>query len=189
LQPYIDSGAIINDDGVLRLSQPVEVTFSTKNPNIDPAEFHRQGDLQERSLNQQSVGDWQDRINKFAANGRDAGPSQDNYRAQQIQLRADALQARNGLTPADALTQARKEATGLHVLHGPDQYPGGNPQQFTGLGEARVNGAYGRGWQQGGQRQELLNQMDKLLESSGIPDDLLGDIRMNVNFKVLVTGR
>jgi hypothetical protein len=186
LQHYIDTGVIINDDGVLRLSQPVELTFTTKNQNIDPAEFLRQGDLQERSLNQQTVEDWQKRINDYAANGRDSGPSQGNYRAQQVQLRADALEARNGMTPDAALAQARKEAAQLHVLHGPDQYPGGNPEQFTGLGDGRVNGSYGGGWQRGGQRNALLDSMTRQLRESGIPDALLGDVRMNVDIRALV---
>ena len=139
-------------------------------------EFLRQGDLQERSLNQQTTKDWQYRIDKHAANARDAGPSQRNHRAEQIQLRADALRARNGVTPTDAVAVAKKEATGPHVLHGRDQYPGGNPPQFTGLGDGRVNGAYGCGSQQGGQRTKLVDTVA----------DSLGDIRRNVDIKVLV---
>ena len=186
LQPFIDTGVIINDDGVLRLSQPVEVTFSTKNPNIDPAEFLRQGDLQERSLNQQSVAGWQENMDHFDLYKRVDGPVPTNYRVEQIQLRADALEARTGMTPDAALAQAEQEAAGLHVLHGPDQVAGGNPLQLTGLGDARVNGAYGRGWGQGGQRLRLRGALESALDAYGIPDDLLGDIRMNVNIKVLV---
>jgi hypothetical protein len=186
LQPYIDNGVVINDDGVLRLRDSVDVTFTLNHPNHDAAEFFRQGDLQERSLNQQSIGDWEERINNYDANGRDTGPSQGDYRAQQIQLRADALEARTWLTPDAALAQSKKEATGMDVLHGPDQYPGGNPRQFTGLGDAGVNRSYGRGWGKGGNRDRLLVAMDTILARSGIPDDLPGDIRLNVNIKVLV---
>jgi hypothetical protein len=93
LQHYIDTGAVVKDDGVLRLSDPVDITFNLSNKNHDLDEFLRQGDLPERSLNQQSVADWQGRIDAWELNGRDKGPSQDNYRAEQIQLRADALNA------------------------------------------------------------------------------------------------
>jgi len=72
------------------------------------------------------------------------------------------------------------------VLHGPDQVAGGNPLQLTGLGDSAVNRSYGWGWNQGLNRESLLRQMQTSLESSGIPDQLLGDIRMNVNIKVLV---
>lgn len=38
LQHYIDNGVVINDDGVLRLRDSVDVTFTLKNPNHDAAD-------------------------------------------------------------------------------------------------------------------------------------------------------
>ena len=123
LQPYIDSGAIINDNGVLRLSEPVEVTFTLKNPNHDLAELLRQGDLLERSLNQQSVGDWQERINSYDLNGRVEGPAQTSYRAGQIQLQADALEVRNLPSSDAALAAAKKKAEGLRCCTARTRWP------------------------------------------------------------------
>ncbi len=93
----------------------------------------------------------------------------------------------DGLSPEAALAAAEEEANGLHVLHCPDQVDGGNLRQSTGLGDGLVNSTYGGVGGPGGNQERLLFQMEQALERSGIPDDLLGDIRMNVNIKVLVT--
>ena len=69
---------------------------------------------------------------------------------------------------------------------GPDQAAGGNPLQFTGLGDAGINRSYGWGWGKGRQAEILFTEMRDFLNGYGIPDDLLGDVRMNVNIRVLI---
>lgn len=186
LRPFVDNGTLTVDHGVLRLSDEVQVDFTRRNPNHDLTEFQRQGEMQMQSLKQQTVADWDARLDNFEQNGRSEAAAQKAYREQQIQLRADAIIARadHEISPAQALAQAKQELKGTAALHGPDQRPGGNPLQFTGLGDAGVNGAYGWGWEHGGQADILREAMDVRLERSGIPEHLWDDVRMNVKLVV-----
>jgi hypothetical protein len=43
------------------------------------------------------------------------------------------------MTPEQAMARAKADTHGQDALHGPDQVAGGNPQQFTGMGDAGVN--------------------------------------------------
>jgi hypothetical protein len=184
LRPFVDNGSVINDHGVLRLADDVQLTFNRTNPAHDLDEFLRQGHLQEQALRQQSLDDWETRITDYESGGRSEATAQANYRAAQIQLLADGLEHQRGLSPADALAEANRQMTGQAALHGPDQRPGGNPLQFTGMGDAGVNSSYGWGWGRGRNALRLRQAMDLLLDSAGIPDELLGDVRMNVRIVV-----
>ncbi|WP_456821097.1 polymorphic toxin type 15 domain-containing protein [Cellulomonas sp. URHB0016] len=82
------------------------------------------------------------------------------------------------------MAQAERQMSDQAALHGPDQRPGGNPLQFTGMGDRGVNSSYGWGWGRGGNAVRLRRQMDLLLDSVGLPDELLGDVRMNVRIVV-----
>jgi hypothetical protein len=184
LQPYVDNGTIINDNGVLRMADPVEVNFNHSNPRHDAAEFDRQVGLQEQSLNQQSVDSWSSNREAFvdSRGTRQEGTAQQTYRETQKQLIAEGYQRDNpGMTPEQARARAEADMQGQVVLHGPDQAAGGNPLQYTGLGDSGINSSLGSQW--GGQKGQALAlhfQMNNALARSGIPRELWGDVRMNV---------
>jgi hypothetical protein len=52
------------------------------------------------------------------------------------------------------------------------------------MGDQGVNGSYGWGWGRGGNAVRLRRQMDLLLDKVGLPDELLGDVRMKVRIVV-----
>lgn len=190
LQPFVDDGSIINDDGVLRFNEQVDIEFNHSNTNHSGAEFDRQVELQQQSLSQQSAQDWEDNTTGYndrrdeTGSGRTGEAEQARYRDQQIQQRAETLQDQ-GLSEADARAQAQHEMSDQAVLHGPDQVAGGNPDQYTGMGDSGVNSSLGSQWGgQSGLADDLRAQMDAIIERSGIPDELLGDVRMNPNFSV-----
>ncbi|GIG21628.1 hypothetical protein Cch01nite_23520 [Cellulomonas chitinilytica] len=180
LRRYVDNGTLINDDGVLRLSDPVEITFKRRDLNHDLVEFERQLDLQERALNQMAVGGWAERFDNFLRLD-----NQDVYRAQQIDLLADRLQAEHGLTRAQALDQATAAMRDQHPLHGPDQRAGGDPDQFTGMGDGNVNMSIGAQWPKTTRAGVLRTGIAEQLAEMGIPKELLGDIRLNVKLNLL----
>ncbi|MBB2924720.1 polymorphic toxin type 15 domain-containing protein [Cellulomonas cellasea] len=184
LQPFVDRGVVVIDNGVLRMAEPVEITFTRSNPNHDAAEFARQGQLQQQSVNQQSVADWNKRMSDYDTHGRTDEKFQGKYRRAQIRLMAEGFM-REGVSRKEAFTRARTELANEFALHGPDQRGGGNPRHFTGLGEGGVNSAYGWGWGAGRNAETLRLELDALTAESGIPAHLLGDVRMNVRIKVV----
>ncbi|MGW6130193.1 polymorphic toxin type 15 domain-containing protein [Cellulomonas sp. NPDC055163] len=184
LQPFVDRGVVVIDDGVLRMAEPIEVTFTRTNPNHDAAEFARQGRLQQQSVNQQSVADWNQRMSNYDTHGRTDEKFQGQYRRAQIRLMAEGFM-REGVGRRDAFARARTELANEFALHGPDQRGGGNPRHFTGLGEGGVNSAYGWGWGAGRNAETLRLELDAVTAESGIPPHLLGDVRMNVRIRVV----
>jgi len=187
LQPYVDQGLIVVDNGVLRVADDVELVFNRKNPNHNWDEFVRQVDLQEHTLGQQSLESWNANRSEFTSIdpqtgkpvGRREGPAQQDYRDQQVQLYADGLVRDRGLTPEAAQTRADIDLERQDVLHGLDQSAGGDPLQFTGLGDRGVNRSLGRQW---GGRRGNANALEEGMESAlaALPPELWGDVRMNV---------
>ncbi|MGC5617054.1 polymorphic toxin type 15 domain-containing protein [Georgenia sp. Z1491] len=184
LQPFVDDGSIINDDGVLRFGEQVDIEFTHSNVDHSGAEFDRQVELQQQSLAQQSGQDWDDHTTGYSDRGRTGEADQASYRENQVQQRADVLEEQ-GLSPEQARAQADREMSDQAVLHGPDQVAGGNPNNFTGMGDAGVNSSLGSQWGgESGRAADLRAQMDAIIERSGIPDELLGDVRLNPRFTV-----
>jgi hypothetical protein len=52
------------------------------------------------------------------------------------------------------------------------------------MGDARINSSFGNQWGRQGLAERLSDGVDRRLASSGIPPDLLGDVRMNVRIEV-----
>ena len=182
LRPYLEAEppAIVLRDGVLYLADRVEVTFNRKMAHHDLVEFVRQVDLQEQAMRQLSASDWGANIDRFEAEGR--LDTQVKYREEWLSSRTRALEAQ-GMTPELAHSTAKTELEGLVGLHGPDQFPGGNPNQLTGFGDSGVNSSLGAQWGSGLAR-KLREQLEAILEDSGIPAELLGDVRLNIELKV-----
>lgn len=180
LQPYVDSGKIVVDDGVLRLAEPAQIEFSRNLPEHDLAEFERQVGLQERALNQMSAEEWSRNVDQFT--GR--VDNQAAYRRTQVTLLAHRLREEFGLSARDARAQARATLADQDPLHGPDQRPGGNPDQFTGMGDAGVNRSIGSQWSSSGLAEQMRLQLEQRLMASGVPPHLFGDVRITVDLTV-----
>ncbi|MEV7972108.1 polymorphic toxin type 15 domain-containing protein [Cellulomonas sp. NPDC089187] len=180
LQPYVDSGKIVVDDGVLRLAEPARIEFTRNQPEHDFAEFERQVGLQQRALNQMSAHEWADRANSFT----ERVDNQASYRRREITLLAGRLREEFGLSASDARAQAKATLADQDPLHGPDQRAGGNPAQFTGMGDAGVNRSIGSQWSSSGLAVSMRRQLMLQLSRSGVPAELLGDIRITVKLTV-----
>lgn len=174
LRPYVEAGTVVNDNGVLRLAQEVEVTFVRTDPRHDLVEFERQIDLQRRALNQMSTEEWSHRISSFV----DRVNNQGAYRSREATLIADRLVEELGIGRREARRLARAQLSTMDPLHGPDQAAGGNPAQFTGMGESGVNRSIGSQWQT--RASVLADKMEQLLDDAGIDPAVWGDIRINV---------
>ncbi|MFB9954145.1 polymorphic toxin type 15 domain-containing protein [Cellulomonas denverensis] len=166
------------EDGVLRLPEPAHIEFSRNLPEHDFAEFQRQVGLQERALNQMSAGEWWGNVEDFK--GR--VDNQAAYRRRQVTLLAHRLREDFGLTAREARAQAKNTLANLEPLHGPDQRPGGNPQQITGMGDAGVNRSIGSQWASSGLADALKQKVLESLVNSGVPPQLWGDVRISVEF-------
>lgn len=180
LKPYVDSGKLVVEDGVLRLAEPARIEFTRANPSHDFAEFERQVDLQERALNQMNAHDWAENADSFTERMNNQG----SYRRGQVTMLAERLREEFGLSNREARAQARAALSGQDPLHGPDQRPGGDPYQFTGMGDAGVNRSIGSQWGSSGLAEDMIRQLKLQLGHSGVPENLLGDIRITVELTV-----
>ena len=173
------SGVVRHTDGEnvwFSMDAPVDVHFDMdgyfdnpdgyfKKNGIDPDseyvdgrsyrdEYVRQLDLQQRGMNDLSVSEWQ----YNAENPRMPVPGHGTSRA-------DA-----GGVPGD----------GTALLHGPDQWAGGRPNTYDGLGHSGINSSIGSKWRHGGAFEELSDGMAQALDLHQVPEDLLPFVRMNV---------
>src|SRR5688572_15439136 len=88
-------------------------------------------------------------------------------------------------THAHYLLRSRHWASGPQRRpspHTPDQRPGGNPDQITGMGDAGVNRSIGSQWRT--KVLTLRDQIDDASEAAGLDRSLWGDVRMNINLKL-----
>ncbi|MFT4232153.1 MAG: polymorphic toxin type 15 domain-containing protein [Leucobacter sp.] len=133
LRPFLESEPpkLIVRDGVLYFADNVEVTFNRNNSTHDLVEFERQVDLQERAIQQLSASDWQKNIERYREDGRI--DTQVGYRQEWLDARAESLVKTHHMEPEAALAAAKDELKGLVGLHGPDQFPGGQPPPDHGL--------------------------------------------------------
>lgn len=175
LRPYVENGTLVNDDGVLRLAEPIEVDFTRRNAGHDLVEFHRQLDLQERALNQMSLENWTERFDSFVSRLDNQGP----YRTEQIRLLADRILAEQGVSHPRALELAEQQLARQDPLHGPDQRAGGDPDQFTGMGDRGVNRSIGSQWKT--RADDLRLAVRDALRASGIDPALWDDVRLNLD--------
>jgi hypothetical protein len=182
LWPFInrEPPIIIVRDGVLYLAENLEISFNRLNPEHSLDEFIRQVDLQEHALQQLNVSEWLDNVKRYDTEGR--LDTQVPYRNDWIKARAEVLEAQ-GMTPEAAKTAAKAELDGQVGLHGPDQFPGGNPDQITGFGDSGINSSIGAQWSSN-LAKDMEEFIKEFLAESGFPAEYLGDVRLNVTLKV-----
>lgn len=136
---------LVVQDGVIHFRESVDLTFDRSNPAHSLAEHQRQVGLQERAIRQLTAEEWMQNRVQYESSGRVG--SESAYRSEWVNARADSLLGEQpGLTRAEARALAENELAGRAALHGPDQVAGGNPNQFTGFGDARVNSSLGSQW-------------------------------------------
>lgn len=176
-----DPPVIVVRDGVLYLADNIEVTFNRNVSHHDLGEFTRQVDLQEHAMRQLNLSEWDQNVRNYHTQGGRL-ETQRGYRKAWIEARIEALEA-DGYPTGSARRMAKAEIKGQVGLHGPDQVAGGNPKQLTGFGDGRINSAIGSQWGKG-LGQQLQRQLQKAIGDSGLPAELLGDIRLNVSLKV-----
>lgn len=131
-------------------------------------------------MRQMTASEWDANVRHYDLDGR--RDTQVPYRKEWLSARSEALQAA-GFSPQEAMATAKAELDGQVGLHGPDQFPGGNPNQITGFGDSGVNSSLGSQWGNGLGGQ-LRAQIARMIKQSGLPPELLGDIRLNVDFRV-----
>lgn len=157
-------------DGHYELREPVEVGFNVdryfEGKDIDPdaiyangityrEEYLRQLQMQQDGMNDLTIAEQRHNAQQYALPKEEGGGRMGDDRA----ARLDA-----GGRPGEA------------ILHGPDQVAGGRPDLYDGLGHSGINSSIGRQWK------DLTPALreDILLQSRGIPEDLLPFVHLNV---------
>lgn len=167
LEPHDGRGHASNDEGVppmheegldgangqlgakheLVLPQASEVTQIDFTPNVghDLGEFHRQLDLQQRGLNDLTVGEYLDNRAAYESMSRPHSPAQQAAREDAASDRLTEL-ILEGVDPEQARLDVGTWLKGQNALHSPDMISGGRPDNVTGLGHAGVNKSLGSQW-------------------------------------------
>jgi len=122
-------------------------------------EYTRQLQLQQNGLNDLTVSEWRHNVDQFA------DPTDPLHGRIGDTGRADARAAAGG-TPGD----------GQAMLHGPDQFAGGRPDTYDGLGSSNINSSIGSQW-----RARVGDLGDDVADATtNISPDLLQFVHMNV---------
>lgn len=66
------------------------------------------------------------------------------------------------------------------ALHDPDQIAGGNPENITGMGDARVNSSMGSQWRAKSRAQAVENQVMEYIKENNIPESEWDDILLDI---------
>jgi len=164
----------IGDEYILRLEADIpfdaDAYFAKK--GIDPDsiykgdmtwrdEYNRQLQLQQAGMNSLTIGEWLQNVRDFTKRGR-------IMHGEQADAREDFLAGRSATEP---IPPGPEDA-----LHGPDQFPGGRPNRFDGLGDKGINRSIGSRWKT--RRQVITDSLDGILDE--IAPDLRNFVHMNV---------
>lgn len=84
------------------------------------------------------------------------------------------------LSEDDALDQAKEWMSTQAALHDPDQIAGGNPENITGMGNARVNSSMGSQWKGKSRADDVESQVRAYIEENNIPESELDDILLDI---------
>lgn len=164
------------------MEPPIIIKFKCPS-DVDPTEFRRQLKGQQEGLNKQSVKENIDNRARYEAEGR----AKEGADAQKIaKEKAIADRIKDNLDKGMSVSEAREEANEYFkdkaALHDPDQVAGGDPQNVTGMGDARINSSIGGQWGKGGKAKELAKAVSDFAE--GKTDEELSKIKMNVILEV-----
>ncbi len=116
---------------------------------------------------------------------RDLNERPGGYRARDARAAGCRLVEERGLSPVDAIEQAKAQLRGQEPLHGPDQRAGGNPDQITGMGDSGVNRSLGSQWRT--RADDVRLDVRDALRASGVDPRYWGDLRMSVRLRLTDT--
>ena len=159
----------------------IEVKFNCKEDH-DPAKLSEQLSVQEDEMNKLSVEKYKANRDKFIKDGKppEAKKVQRLARKEEIAKRTKEL-TNKGIPYKEAKTQATQSLKGQAALHGPDMIAGGDLNNITGFGDAKINSSIGSQWPS---RIEPVDKaVDNYIKANNIPKSEWGNIYLNIKLK------
>ena len=166
------SGAV---DDVPKLPE-IEAKFK-RNANHDSEEFIRQLKKQQDGMNQLTVEEYLKNRQQYLDKGRVPEASVAQQTARQEALADKIAELRNqGMSRAEAKTQAEGWMKGQAALHDPDMIAGGNSTNIQGLGDSKINSSLGSQWR------TRISEVDRQIQeiAKNMTPEQLREIRINV---------
>nr|WP_249023535.1 polymorphic toxin type 15 domain-containing protein [Enterococcus termitis] len=166
------SGAV---DDIPKLPE-IEVKFK-RNANHDSEEFIRQLKKQQDGMNQLTVEEYLKNRQQYLDKGRVPEASVAQQTARQEALADKIAELRNqGMSRAEAKTQAEGWMKDQAALHDPDMIAGGNPTNIQGLGDSKINSSLGSQWR------TRISEVDRQIQeiAKNMTPEQLKEIRINV---------
>lgn len=177
-------------------SDPIRIEFTAKTERYSEDSFVSQLSGQEEGLNQTTVADALDNMERYMDYGRaDSSDIQSNYRYATIETIMDErgdeaisamMQKDPNLTYEQASRQvnwgairqdAETELKGTDALHDPDQNAGGDPTNIHSIGSSSVNRSIGSQWGHG-RVEELYEKIKEA--SAGMSRNEMENTRLNI---------
>ncbi len=165
----LQTGGLRNALGLPAIEK-VQIRFKPSAAH-DPVEFARQAKAQEDGLNKLTVEQYLANRDRYLKEGRapEGSKAQKKMRDAAVDDKAAQILDENPEMDYDqALAEAKEWVKGQAVLHDPDQVVGGNPDNVTGLGDARVNSSIGSQWSKKapGSSMTRAERIDKLIRDA-----------------------
>jgi phage-related protein len=155
-------------------------------------EYERQVKGQEDGLNRLTIGEFLKnrefyvrRLEEQKLEGKKNPSGRDpKGNTEQQRIRDEAFEDKfneyldDGIEPEEAREKANKWIKTQAALHDPDQIAGGNPENVTGMGNARINFSIGSQWKT---RADVLeNGVNKYITDKNLPDKDFKKVLLNV---------
>lgn len=172
----------IEPDGTVRLNNKVVENF---NVTTMSDEVHRQVGLQESGTRQMTASEILENQAQKQGTSRWGEADTRAYNEASTQARqAELAQTHPDWTPEQVADQAKADVAGQHPLHAPDRAAGGYPDNFSGYGDGSVNSALGAHWSNRSAVDSYATRLREALVDAGVPRELWGDVKVNVEFTV-----
>ena len=119
-----------------------------------------------------------------------SGRSPEGSKAQAVEREKALAEKVEKLMDADkTLSEEKAEALAKEwiktqaALHDPDQIAGGNPENITGMGDARINSSIGSQWQAKSRADDVEEQDWEYIEKNNISEDEWDGILLSIEIK------
>lgn len=175
-----------DDNADQKMEPPVCIEFSCPE-TCDREEYQRQVEGQQKGLNKLTIGQYLRNRETYKNSGRNTDIGGEAQRRAREEARADKIRELRlnnpGMTQEEAEEQADKYLESQAALHDPDQIAGGNPENVTGVGDAKVNSSIGAQWRV--KVAMLDQQVQTYIDINNIPEEDYDKIKLNVNLTVI----
>ena len=181
-----------------RIQPPIEVkAFNIKEKFSSDdelkEEYIRQLKGQEDGLNRLTVEEYlnnrqaykdrqeeQKKAGKKNPSGRaeEGSQAQKKARLEAFQDKIEELMESEDISEGEAEKKAEEWLETQAALHDPDQIAGGNPENITGMGNARINFSIGSQWRY--RADDVEEQVREYLKTNNIPEKEWGSIYLNI---------